>query len=82
MLNDLIILVCLKIMIHLDDEEEEQQVLTSELALAPDFDTQHAVAAAAALIHLGLSTVPGLSPSLEHLPCLLHIVYLHQKTHC
>lgn len=33
-------------------------IITSELALASDFDTQHAVATAAALIHLGLCAVP------------------------
>lgn len=34
------------------------KAVTSELAVASDFDTQHAVAAAAALVHLGLCAVP------------------------
>ena len=32
--------------------------VTSEFAVASDFDTQHAVATAASLIHLGLCAVP------------------------
>ena len=41
-----------------DDEEEAWRMLTGKLALASDLDTQHAVAAAAALVHLGLGAVP------------------------
>ena len=51
-------------------------MLTRQLALASDLDTQHAVAAAAALIHLGLGAMPRLAPHLNHLPRLFHTVHL------
>ena len=50
---------------------------TCEFALPPDLDTQHAVAAAAAVVHLGLCAVPGLGSHLQHVPGLLNTAYLH-----
>ena len=58
---------------------------TCEFALPPDLDTQHAVAAAAAVVHLGLCAVPGLRTHFQRLPGLLNTAYLHippKQFHC
>ncbi len=58
---------------------ESEGIPTCELALASDLDAQHAVAAAAALIHLGLCAVPGLCPHFQTLPCLLYTAHLYDN---